>query len=204
MRTKRNERPIQMNDDNGLILRNIRADRTAYEGFVYPALGERVRATEIRRDYQCGGGIHGLLWGEGTSGYLYTEPGAIWLVLEAPLSDILTGEGQMTDKCKYVGSEGALIVYEGTRDGAVEYITAKHGYYNGVWAKQIADDGARQTAGYKAVQTAGDEAVQTAGDRAVQTAGDRAVQTAGYEAQQTAGYRAVQTAGYEARQTAGY
>jgi len=65
-----------------LILRTCNADMTSYGGFVWPESGP-VEAPDWEPTYECGHGLHGLLWGEGNSGLLDTSDDAKWLVVEA-------------------------------------------------------------------------------------------------------------------------
>jgi hypothetical protein len=199
-----------MSDEFVLVLRTCDANLRSHNGFQWPESGY-VEAPDWRPTYKCGHGLHGLPWGEGDGRLLNWGDDAKWLVVRVKAKDLLAGQGDLTDKCKFKGGE---VVYCGDRLGATQYITENGGAGKAIvgadqqtdkdGATQTAGDGATQTAGYRATQTAGYRATQTAGYGATQTAGDRATQTAGDRATQTAGYRATQTAGYGATQTAGY
>lgn len=106
-----------------LVLRTCSADMTSYNGFRWPKSG-RVTCPDFKATYRCGNGLHGLLWGEGSGGYLDWTEGAKWLVVRVKEADLLHGKGDLIDKCKF--SRGT-VVYCGDRVGAAAYIQANGG-----------------------------------------------------------------------------
>ena len=161
-----------------LILRTCDKDLRSYGGFQWPESGP-VEAPDWDPEPVCGGGLHGLLWGEGSADYLSHSEDAIWLVFQASSADVILGRGELIDKCK---ARRGVVVYRGSRDGATAYLAA-----NGGFGRAIVYGTA--TAGYGGTATAGDGGTATAGDRGTATAGDRGTATAGYGGTATAGDR---------------
>jgi hypothetical protein len=190
-----------------LVLRKCGEGLKSHNGFQWNE-GAPTEAPDWNNEPTCGGGLHGLPWGEGSVCLLN---GSVWMcALVDTDNGYLYGDGDLTDKCKFRRAEDAStgtkeevianIVKYAPKDARTNFATQKAGYRG---ATQTAGDRATQTAGDRATQTAGDEATQKAGSAAVQTAGCLATQTAGNEAMQTAGCLATQTAGNEAMQKAG-
>jgi hypothetical protein len=199
---------------------------TSRNNFIWPEKGP-VEAPDFKPTFQCGHGLHGLLWGAGSPGYL---EGDTWLcvLVDADSDNLMTGQGELTDKCKFraaldvsvgelsevIGNiqryapAGTLINFaiQGCKEDSESTQTA--GYEStqtaGYKSTQTAGNWSTQTAGDWSTQTAGDESTQTAGDWSTQTAGDGSTQTAGYKSTQTAGDESTQTAGDESTQNAGY
>ncbi len=178
--------------DDVLILRTCSADMTSYGGFQWPT-GGPVEAPDWDPTPRCGGGLHGLLWGEGSAGYLSTDLDAKWLVFLAKAADVLHGTGDLTNKCK---ARRGVVVYCGDQSGAIAYL-----YANGASGRAVVFGTA--TAGDRGTATAGDRGTATAGDRGTATAGDHGTATAGYGGTATAGDRGTATAGDRGTATAG-
>jgi hypothetical protein len=198
-----------------LVLRTCNSDMTAYGGFVWPDFGP-VEAPDWIADGKCVHGLHGLLWGEGSGGYLDWSERAKWLIVEVEAASVVSING---DKVKF--PRGNVIV-AGTKNEAIEFLaahiddpqrryvcgtatagdrgTATAGYSG----TATAGDRGTATAGDRGTATAGDSGTATAGDRGTATAGDRGTATAGDSGTATAGYRGTATAGYRGTATAGY
>jgi hypothetical protein len=71
-----------------LILRTCNADMTSSHGFTWPKDGP-VEATDWDTKPECGGGLHGLMWGQGDWRLLRGELTAIWQVVEVDEADIV-------------------------------------------------------------------------------------------------------------------
>jgi len=139
-------------EETALILRTCDADMTSYGGFRWPAFGP-VEAPDWNPAHVCGGGLHGLLWGEGSAKYLNLSEGAKWIVFRALLSDVAHGTGELVDKCKArLGS----VEFCGSRNDAIAYLLA-----HGAVGKMVVFGTA--TAGYRGTATAGDSGTATAG-----------------------------------------
>ena len=176
-----------------LLLRTCSAELTSYSGFEWPESGP-VEAPDWDPSPCCGGGLHGLPWGEGNGSLLDWGVDAKWLVWEAIASDVveITEDGGGKSK-----APRGVVVYCGDREGATRYI-AEHGGSG----RSIV--GGTATAGDFGTATAGDFGTATAGDRGTATAGDRGTATAGYLGTATAGDLGTATAGYLGTATAGY
>ena len=172
-----------------LVIRTCNSDYTSYNGFKWPKLGH-VCAPDWEPTYECGHGLHGLLWGAGGTGYLSGGDNAIWQVIKVRKADLLFGQGVLIDKCKF--KEG-FVVYSGNRLGAVSMIQ-KYAPKSTpvVFATQTDGDHSTQTAGDYSGQTAGNNSTQLAGDYSTQVAGDNSNQTAGNNSTQVAGVGTVQ------------
>jgi hypothetical protein len=163
-----------------LVLRTCNADMTSHGGFKWPKEGA-VRCRDWSPEPVCGGGLHGLLWGEGGGTYLSWEPGAKWLVVEVDQNDVVT----IGDKVKF---PSGVVVYCGDRESATTYLR-EHGA-----------DGKAIVGG---TATAGEGGTATAGDRGTATAGEGGTATAGHEGTATAGEGGTATAGHGGTATAG-
>ena len=150
--------------DTVLVLRTCNADLTSYDGFRWPESGP-VSAPDWNCAPVCGGGLHGLLWGEGDGSLLNWNPDARWLVVRADKGSVVDLGG----KVKFPRGE---VMFCGARDAAAAYIVA-----NGGSGRNIA--GAIVTAGNRGTATAGYGGTATAGDGGTATAGDRGTATAG-------------------------
>lgn len=167
-----------------LILRNVPANMISCHGFVWPESG-MVEAPDWQPHYKCGNGLHGLLWGCGSTAYFLTDRGTKWLVVEADESDVLTGKGELTDKCKF---RRGNIVYCGNRTGAIKHLDA-HGAHD----KPVVY--ARRTAGECGQATAGDYGRATVGEGGQATVRDYGQAIAGIFGQAIAFHAGRATAG---------
>ena len=168
-----------------LILRTCYADMTSRGGFVWPTDGP-VEAPDWDPELRCGGGLHGLLWGEGDGQLLDWSPTARWLVVEVDEYADLKG------KVKFPRGR---VVHCGDRASATAYMVER--------APGKAVVGATVTAGYRGTATAGDYGTATAGYRGTATACDYGTAMAGDKGTATAGHRGTATAGYGGTATAG-
>jgi hypothetical protein len=157
---------------------------TSYGGFKWPRKG-LVTCSDWEPTYKCGNGLHGLLNGEGNGSLLNWSGDAVWLVVMVEESAILSGQGDLTDKCKF---PCGTVVFSGARDKAIAEMV-KRGANLAKIVGGTATAGVRgtATAGYSGTATAGDYGTATAGDRGTATAGDRGTATAGYSGTATAG-----------------
>jgi hypothetical protein len=167
-----------------LVLRTCNADMTSHGGFKWPESG-LVEAPDWRDDGKCGGGLHGLLWGEGNGALLNWSEGVKWIVCRVPAADIR----ELRGKVKFPRCE---VVFVGDRFSATKYLSE-----NGAAARAIvggtatAGYGGTATAGYRGTATAGEYGTATAGYRGTATAGDYGTATAGDRGTATAGYRGI-------------
>ena len=142
------------------IMRTCNANMTSYGGFKWPRKG-LVTCSDWEPTYKCGNGLHGLLNGEGNGSLLNWSGDAVWLVVMVEESAILSGQGDLTDKCKF---PCGTVVFSGARDKAIAEMVKR-----GANLAKIV--GGTATAGYGGTATAGYGGTATAGDRGTATAG---------------------------------
>jgi hypothetical protein len=153
-----------MPPDRVLILRTCKRNSdgqlTAHGGFVWPESGP-VEAPDWSPEPECGGGLHGLLWGEGDGGLLRWSDDAAWLVVAVEAGSTVDLGG----KVKFPRGE---VVFCGDRKAATDFVLA-----HGAAGKAVV--GAAVTAGDYGTATAGGRGTATAGDYGTATAGDRGI-----------------------------
>jgi hypothetical protein len=192
------------------MLRTCNADGRSCNGFAWPKLGP-VECTDWNPDPKCGGGLHGLLWGEGDHRNLNWADDASWQVVRVLSSDVVYIASQGGGKWKF---PRGVVVFTGFRSDALECLKsftpakildrAYHGNsHTGIGGISTAGDDGTATAGYAGTATAGDDGTATAGYRGTATAGNRGTATAGDDGTATAGYAGTATAGNRGTATAG-
>jgi hypothetical protein len=164
-------------------------------GFQWPESG-RVECSDWDPEPRCGGGLHGLLWGEGNGELLSKDTSARWLVVRALAADVVKIDAQ---KAKF---PRGVVVFCGAREDAVLYLLANGARGHAVAYARV-DDAGTATAGTRGTATAGDAGTATAGDAGTATAGTRGTATAGDAGTATAGYDGTATAGTHGTATAG-
>jgi len=148
-----------------LYLRTVKADYTSHSGFQWPReVGAVVEAPDWNPEPACGGGLHGLPWGQGNLGLLSSAGDAVWLVVAADHAVRIDNDKSKFPRC--------TIVYVGTRDGACAYLLERA-------PRDVAVPYVHVTAGYEGTATAGYGGTATAGDRGTATAGYGGTATAG-------------------------
>ena len=190
-----------------LVMRTVGKSLKSYNGFTYPEKG-LVKCPDWKPSQQCGNGLHGLLWGHGSSN-IPTDNVLFQLIEVEDTPDNLI---EFDGKCKFREGE---VVFTGTQEDIIKAIKSHPNYpkdnilnfdiqittdnnkimQSGYKSTQKAGNWSTQKAGYKSTQKAGNWSTQTAGDESTQTAGDESTQTAGYESTQKAGNWSTQTAG---------
>jgi hypothetical protein len=161
---------------------------TGYGGFRWPERGP-VEAADWDPRPVCGGGLHGLKWGEGSGLRVSWHDKAKWLVVEVV-------EGTEVDLGGKVKFPAGNVVFCGDRRGATDYILAHGGAGRAiVGATVTGGHGARVVGGDFAEVTGGDHATVIGGDSAVVTGGDHATVIGGCGATVTGGDRARVTGG---------
>jgi hypothetical protein len=213
-----------------LVLKTVKADMTAYEGFKYPVSGiVTLPPGEWNPKPECGGGLHGLKWGSGDGSLLNWDVGAKWLVLEVD-----------ADKCVDIGGkvkfEGGEVVFCGDRKGATDYVyerapngalvvgairsvgnseSVSTGYrgssisgndgssVSGYWGSSTSGDGGSSVSGYWGSSTSGDRGSSLSGHRGTSTSGDGGSSISGYYGTSISGHRGTSTSGYGGSASAG-
>ena len=146
------------NNDTVLVLRTCRADMTSRNGFVWPNSGP-VKCDDWDATPQCGGGLHGLLWGEGDGTQLNWMRNTRWIVVRVPADSIIPIS---SGKVKFPAGE---VVHCGTRASATEYLMAHGGA-----GRAIA--GGTSTSGNYGTSTSGDSGTSTSGNYGTAMSGD--------------------------------
>ena len=214
-----------------LFLKTVRSDMTAHGGFKWPPVGEVVEAPDWDPEPQCGGGLHGLPWGEGDGTLLDWSEGAVWVVFESVAVDGTASdeEAVLIDNGLKAKCRRARVLYAGTKAGAIKYLL-DHGAIGHavVGASVAAGDGCSMAVGAYGQVAVGAEGTATAGrygqavageggrvqvgDHGVAVVGDRGTAKGDYNIVVAAGYRAtaegggcsVVVAGDRGRAVAGY
>lgn len=97
-------KPAFVEPKTALVLRTSNSDGTSYGGFKWPELGP-VECLDWDPELICGGGLHGLLWGEGDASFLSRDIDAKWHVVEVAIEDIV----KIDDGVAYVVRDGKLV-----------------------------------------------------------------------------------------------
>jgi len=139
------------------VLRTCAANMTSHGGFRWPEAGP-VEAPDWSDDGECGGGLHGLLRGEGDGGLLNWNSVARWLVVRVRAADVR----DLGDKVKFPRGE---VVHVGDRHSAAALIASLH-------PEARAIVGYTATAGFGGTATSGDYGRSTAGYRGTSTSGE--------------------------------
>jgi hypothetical protein len=176
-----------MKSNKVLILRKVNEDLKSNNGtFQYPEKGF-VSCPDWNGKPKCGGGLHGLLWGQGNfniNGY-----GSKWQVIEVDSEDVI----ELTGKCKF--KQGVVLLTTNSQLEAITLLKAHENYpVDNILNFDITDKNCVES-GYCSIQKAGDWSTQKAGDWSTQKAGDRSTQKAGDRSTQKAGPYSTQTAG---------
>ncbi|WP_320910258.1 hypothetical protein [Citrobacter farmeri] len=139
------------NSNKVLVLRTCAADMSAYGGFIWPKSGF-VEAHDWNPKAECGNGLHGLLWGQGSSGYLSVAEDANWMVCEVEKDKIV----DLEDKVKFPSCE---VVFCGEKEGAINYLMENGGRgYAIVYSTLTGGDRSTLTGGYGSTLTGGENA----------------------------------------------
>ncbi len=95
-------------------LRTCDANMQSRGGFQWPGVGETVTAPDWTDNQECGGGLHGLLWGQGDWSLLARDETARWVVFK-PLGEMSHLGGKI--KC-----ESAEVLFIGGRLDAWQFL----------------------------------------------------------------------------------
>ena len=156
-------------DGKYLVLRTVDADWRSRDGFQWRTTVETV-APDWDPDphRECGGGLHGLLWGCGDAGLLSSAPDAVWLVVAVRPTDVAN-----PDQPQKVRFRAGRVRHHGTRDGAVDYLMA-HGAAGlpVVYGRHMVPDRGTAIAGNDGTAIAGNDGTAIAGYHGTATAGN--------------------------------
>jgi hypothetical protein len=164
-----------------LILRTCPHTMTSYDGsFRWPESGP-VEDPDWDPKPKCGGGLHGLLWGEGPAAALFTDtlsrPDVTsykWIVFRALASEVVVFDGI----CK---ARRGTVEYCGDKDGAIQYLL-EHGAEGRavVFRYLIASDHEKSTVGDYGTAISGEHGTAKAGNFGTAIAGDHGTALSGY------------------------
>ena len=84
---------------HALVLRTCNSEMTSHGGFEWPESGP-VSCDDWDPTPRCGGGLHGLLWGEGNGMLLSWDSDARWLVVKVKTCDVVSIDDE---KVKFPG-----------------------------------------------------------------------------------------------------
>lgn len=102
-------------------LRTCDAELKGYGGFQWPEKGP-VECKDWNPKPVRGGGLHGMVWGEGVHGYLSSDYDARWLVLKVVSKDVVYITEQGGGKWKF---PKCSVEFVGTRDEALAFLKKK-------------------------------------------------------------------------------
>ena len=181
-------------DGRMLVLRTcdaqMRSEHTP--SFVWPAAGP-VEAPDWDPDPErdCGGGLHGLLWGCGNAWMLSSSSTSRWLVVAVDPADIANPDAP--GKVRFRAGEVVLVT---TRAEAVAHLEA-----NG--AALLPTVYGTSISGNRGTSTSGDHGTSISGNRGTSTSGARGTSTSGNDGTSTSGARGTSTSGDHGTSTSG-
>ncbi len=178
-----------------LVLRTCGPDLSSYGGFRWKDKG-LVVSPDWHPGANCGNGLHGLLWGEGTGELLSWELDSKWLVVEVEASKVV----ELNGKVKF--PEGQVI-YCGDRLGATSLI-ANHRPGMVVGATVTVGDKLGALTGYRGTSTSGYRGTSTSGNCGTSTSGNYGTSTSGNYGTSTSGEGGTSTSGNYGTSTSGY
>ena len=106
-----------------LVLRNCKADMASHNGFKWPESGP-VECPDWNPEPVCGGGLHGLLDGNGDWSLLNKDHDAKWLIVEVDAADLVEIDKQ---KCKF---RRGVVIFCGDMGTAVTLVLTARERFN--------------------------------------------------------------------------
>jgi hypothetical protein len=103
-----------------------------------------VEAPDWVDSYECGNGLHGLLWGDGDWSHLSMAMDATWQVVEVSDVDLRTGQGDLKNKCKF---RCGTVIYSGIQAEAVTMVVCSKVNFDRLFACAKAADEEAAAAG---------------------------------------------------------
>lgn len=176
-------------------LRTCNADMTSYDGFVWPESGP-VEAPDWNPKPECGGGLHGLLMGDGDGDLLNWSDDAKWIVVKII--------GEHVDLGGAVKFRRGNVVHCGDRKSATDMIISLGADpARVVGAFLTGGDRSTVTGGFRATVTGGYGSTVTGDDGSIVTGGNSSTVTGGYESTVTGGNGSTVSGGYRSTVTGG-
>ena len=175
-------------DGRMLVLRTCDAQMRSEHSpsFVWPPSGP-VEAPDWDPDpdRDCGGGLHGLLWGCGNASMLSSSSTVRWLVVAVDPADIANPDAP--GKVRFRSGEVVLVTTD--RAEAVAHLEA-----NG--AALLPTVYGTPTSGHGGTSISGDRGTSTSGDCGTSISGDRGTSTSGHHGTSISGHGGTSTSGH--------
>ena len=151
-----------LDDGRWPILRTCDADMQGHGGFQWPTSGH-VEAPDWDPDpdRECGGGLHGLLWGCGNASLLAAAHGTRWLIVAVDPADV--ANPAQPGKVRYRRGEVLLVTTD--RAEAIAWLYDHGGRRLPVsWGTSTSGDWGTSTSGSWGTSTSGNGGTSTSGD----------------------------------------
>ena len=174
-----------LDDGRWPILRTCDADMQGHGGFQWPTSGH-VEAPDWDPDpdRECGGGLHGLLWGCGNASLLAAAHGTRWLIVAVDPADV--ANPAQPGKVRYRRGEVLLVTTD--RAEAIAWLYDHGGRRLPVsWGTSTSGDWGTSTSGSWGTSTSGDRGTSTSGDWGTSTSGSGGTSTSGNGGTSTSG-----------------
>jgi hypothetical protein len=143
--------------DTVLVMRCCAPDGSSRNGFRWPRSGP-VEAPDWRDDSECGGGLHGWLWGEGDPSVgERTGHDDLWLIVEVRADAVRNLGG----KVKF---PRGVVVAAGNRAEITTEMARRAPGRRVLWVTLTGGDRSTLTGGYRSTLTGGDDSTLTGGD----------------------------------------
>ncbi len=141
---------IDLLPGEALALRTCTKDMASHHDakFIWPREGEVV-APDWNSQKECGGGLHGLLYGEGDSGNIPQGESNVWVLFAVDVSKWVEIDGKGK-------AERGRVIYAGEKQGAIDLLCATHPGKCINWGTATAGNWGTATAGNWGTATAGE------------------------------------------------
>jgi hypothetical protein len=179
------------------VLRTVKANLTAYNGFVWPRSGP-VSCPDWDPKPECGNGLHGLAMGEGDYSLLSSKPNALWMVVRVRTSELVKIDN---DKVKF---PRGTVIYCGDRLGATNLIKKKHPISKCVYANHVVLDKGVAISGDRGTSTSGHGGTSISGYCGTSTSGSSGTSISGYCGTSTSGHKGTSNSGEYGISTSGH
>lgn len=158
-----------------MLLRTCRPDGSSKYFFRWPLTpGAEVEAPDWSPEPRCGGGLHGLLWGEGDANLIPTDGKRVWIAFEADEDDVVCIDSHKAKVRK------ARVVVVGTREQATQAVhaAAPKGTQVHYLSMTVGDDSVLK-GGYGSTLVGGHGSLLIGGPRSTLVGGDQSTLTGG-------------------------
>ncbi|MDP9269315.1 MAG: hypothetical protein M3P27_13470, partial [Acidobacteriota bacterium] len=136
--------------------RLVKGKKVSGTPFVWPEKG-KVECTDWDPSPVCGGGLHGLAWGDGNARLLDNSNDAKWQVVKVLESDLIAVDG---DKVKFPRGE---VIYTGNMADAMAMVIADSWHIDNT-VSSIQEEAAKKKASSKAASSGDSSKAASSGD----------------------------------------